>query len=385
MENIPVYDNRDSEKGQNVILVALLMMVLIGMLSLVLDGGFSYASRRSAQNAADAGALAGANVLCGIQSGDAYDTAWEYAVTRNQAVDADIAIDDTVQVTATVTHDSFFAGLIGHEVVTVTAFAEAGCYNPCGAAVLPVAWACSPPAGGSLEDDCNIITGTVDAPGPLYLVMDSEKAEEDYVCQDPPNSGEPAGTLDCDIDDDGIDDLIGGGGRSWLNLDGGSGDANELVSWLEQRITVPLDIHTWLGGISGVSTSVFRAAEWLAIEHPVVILPVFNDYTVDCDPEPITSPCHNQWHTGLDSERHSNATSQDYYHVISFSPFIVTGVSTGNNACEGVCTAKDWLVTLGWLTEHAKTIEGYFISGYEDGMSGKCDNYGGAVTIYLDH
>src|SRR5512139_1081114 len=105
---------QSSEKGQNVILIALMMMVLIGLLALVLDGGFSYASRRASQNAADAGALAGANILCGTSGGDAYAAAWDYAVTRNGAVDADISIaEKMITVTATIPHQSFFAGLIG--------------------------------------------------------------------------------------------------------------------------------------------------------------------------------------------------------------------------------------------------------------------------------
>lgn len=389
MDSNSVNTNQHSEKGQNVILIALLMMVLIGLLALVLDGGFSYASRRSAQNAADAGALAGANILCAAEGGDAYAEAWEYAVTRNAAVDADIAIaEKVITVTATIPHQSFFAGLIGQNVITTTATATAGCFAPCfSEGVLPVAWACTPPVGGDPEDDCEIQAGTIDpdVPGPLYMVMDSEKAADDYKCQNP-ITHEPAGYLDCDFDDDGVDDLIVGGGRSWLDLNGDSSSASELKTWIEGGYAYEIPNHLWLPGSSAVDTSVFISAKTRVGDF--VILPVFNDYTLDCDPEPTESGCHSQWHTGVDDEFPTSGTSKDYFHIISFSLFKITGVSTsaGPGGCEGDCTAKNYLVdTLHWMDANTKTIEGYFVEGYVPGLGGKCDYDAGAYTIYLDH
>lgn len=51
------------ESGQNLIIVALMMVVLIGFLGLVIDVGYALAQRRLAQNAADAAAHAGARAL----------------------------------------------------------------------------------------------------------------------------------------------------------------------------------------------------------------------------------------------------------------------------------------------------------------------------------
>jgi hypothetical protein len=382
--------NQRSEKGQNVVLIALLMMVFIGLLALVLDGGFSYASRRSAQNAADAGALAGANILCSTSGGDAYAEAWEYAVTRNAAVDADIAIaEKVITVTATIPHQTFFAGLIGQNVVTTTATATAGCFSPClGEGVLPVAWACTPPAGADPEDDCEIQPGTIDEPGPLYIIMDSEKAADDYICAYPPNPDPlPPGILDCDFDNDGEDDLIVGGGRSWLDLDGGSGDANELKTWITEGQGGDIPVHVWLSGITGNMEVAYQAAADRVGD--IVLVPVFNDYTLDCDPEPTTSGCHGQWHSGSDIEFASDGTSTDYYHVISFSAFIITGVAEGNQCAphHGDCVARDALVAQGFYDNpHSlRAIEGYFIEGYVPGLGGKCDYDAGAYTIYLDH
>ncbi|MFN2237365.1 MAG: pilus assembly protein TadG-related protein, partial [Anaerolineales bacterium] len=44
------------EKGQSIILIALMFFAMVVMLALVLDGGNIYAQRRAAQLAADAGA-----------------------------------------------------------------------------------------------------------------------------------------------------------------------------------------------------------------------------------------------------------------------------------------------------------------------------------------
>jgi hypothetical protein len=118
----------------------------------------------------------------------------------------------------------------------------------------------------------------------------------------------------------------------------------------------------------------------------IVLLPVFNDYTVKCNPEPI-SACDDQWHPDLDQVS-GDGDQQDYYHIIYFSLFKITGVYKNPN-CYGVCTARDYLVGLPnnvyELKANESTIEGYFIEGYDPGLGGKCQDDSGAVTIYLDH
>ncbi len=51
------------EDGQSLVIVALGMVAFIAILALVIDGGNAYAAKRQAQNAADAGALAGAQYM----------------------------------------------------------------------------------------------------------------------------------------------------------------------------------------------------------------------------------------------------------------------------------------------------------------------------------
>ena len=51
------------ERGQVLIMMAMGMMVLLGIVALTIDVGFTYEHRRSLQNAVDAAALAGAAEL----------------------------------------------------------------------------------------------------------------------------------------------------------------------------------------------------------------------------------------------------------------------------------------------------------------------------------
>ncbi len=417
-----------SEKGQNIILVAIMMLFFIGLLALVLDGGMAYAKRRAAQNAADAGALAGANQLCALNPTDSpYNAAYQYAVTRNKALKADIQVGEkSITVTASMSNKTFFAQLLGTNVITETATASAGCFSPCtSTGVLPVAWACrSPSVNGTPTaptDGCAIQYGTIDTPGPLYVIMDSNKAGLDYQCKNPPNNTYQTDYLDCDFINadgsygigDGVDDLLSGGGRSWLDLNGGSSNASELKDWVTGKETATISTHTWLPGASGNIGSVYNSLgkDDLYVGQ-IFLVPVFNDYTVSCDPS-TDLLCISKYHTkppDLWQDRiMASSGSKDYYHVASTSLFMITGIYRGKNGgkCQGNCTATNYLIDQckvspapSWCyypdpdpknnvkllyDDNAKTIEGYFIEGSDPRLSGKCDYDAGAYTIYLNH
>ena len=53
--------HRQAESGQVIVIFALALVVIVAMVGLVLDGGSTFAQRRTQQNAADLAALAGAN------------------------------------------------------------------------------------------------------------------------------------------------------------------------------------------------------------------------------------------------------------------------------------------------------------------------------------
>ena len=136
------------ESGQSFVLLAIMLVVLFGILALVLDGGNLYTKRRSAQNAADAGALAGARELClNKDPAQALYKAQQYSEVHNGPTSATIAVGtDVVTVTAHITTNTYFAHLIGFPTATVEATAAAGCFSATfGESILPVAWACRPP------------------------------------------------------------------------------------------------------------------------------------------------------------------------------------------------------------------------------------------------
>jgi len=118
------------EAGQNLVLVALLMVVILGITAMVLDGGYAFAQRRRMQNAADAAAMAGARELALTQDqGQAYARAVEYAVNYNGADSASVSVNidtGTVTVTATKSFPTFFAGVLGIDELTASAMAVAG-------------------------------------------------------------------------------------------------------------------------------------------------------------------------------------------------------------------------------------------------------------------
>ena len=116
-------------EGQTLVIVALALFALIALVAVAIDGGNLMAERRKMQNAADAGALAGAHEICFGSPGQAEAVARDYAITNNGADQADVSIVDslTVHVTATRTVETYFAGIIGFRTVNVAAEAAAMC------------------------------------------------------------------------------------------------------------------------------------------------------------------------------------------------------------------------------------------------------------------
>jgi hypothetical protein len=291
-----------SEKGQTLVLVVIAFLAFVAILALVLDGGNAYAAKRKAQNSADAGALAGATYMCqhrneaGVVDA-AIQKAKDYAdlngADKYAQVDANLEAA-TVVVTAKVTKNTFFAGLIGFDQVSPSAVAEAACRPP-GIGVLPVAWSCRENVVGEVEctEDIGPCRSEDDPKGMncTYILMDSVKVsnpnkknghcdpdetdptkpqycycdptitdpsnpqycgnQEDLECS--PQEGTPytcsptdPNLIDCDLNNDCVDELMTGGARSWLDLNGGGGGANELKDWItgaEDPFSIRLHRH----------------------------------------------------------------------------------------------------------------------------------------------
>lgn len=113
------------------IIAALAMVIVLGFLAMALDGGMAYAGRRTAQNAADAAALAGAKVLQDEGVGPAVQAAiYDYSERNNLDVSAWSYVYEEgeevgVAVTTTSTFSTSFASIMGIHTITTVAPAEA--------------------------------------------------------------------------------------------------------------------------------------------------------------------------------------------------------------------------------------------------------------------
>jgi hypothetical protein len=364
-----------TEKGQSLVILAILLVVLLAFVALALDGGNTYVRRRQAQTAADAGALAGARQLCETASAsEAILAAQDYAITRNGSDTADVTVfldDGQVQVDTKITFDTFLAHLIGRPQMEVQATATAECQSPgAGQGIIPTAWACNPPINPPPPDedgDCEQDTITpeeleeylTNPPLPhcspicpeLYIIMNTDSTGDEYCA--------PDGTIDCDFDGDGENDLIAQGDRSWLNLDGGNPSDVEMRSWVEDGYAGELFIHTWFAGSPGAQTPVFNSVSTRIGDF--LIIPVFDDL---CGSEPSADgACSDSFH---DQDTVVVGNGQSYFHVIGFSIFVPTCVDSGG---QDVCPGHNEAVVNG-MDHQEKTIEGYFIEGTVSGLGG---------------
>ncbi len=129
-----------SQRGQTLPVITLFMFALLGMCALAIDVGSWYQQKRSLQNAADAGALAGAAYLPVSWGAAQTAAAGEYAknATGDSAtyqVSTAFVTNDSITVTTTRSANSFFATLLGHSSVTVKATAKATMTQSGGGAV----------------------------------------------------------------------------------------------------------------------------------------------------------------------------------------------------------------------------------------------------------
>lgn len=125
------------EEGQVLVQVTIAIIVLLAFVSLAVDASMVYSERRNMQNAADAGALAGAYQMCFVDPtrASAEAVAVDYATERNQAETAlvdfypedDTAIGGLITVTAQITTPTYFARFVGFPEIDVGATAVAAC------------------------------------------------------------------------------------------------------------------------------------------------------------------------------------------------------------------------------------------------------------------
>ena len=403
-----------NEKGQSLVIIAIAFFVLVAIAALLIDGGILYLNRRAAQTAADAAAMAGAHELC-VNNGsttDIQNVVNQYAITENGATAVeDLTIDASdysVSVTTRLEMPSFFASTMGYATNAVRATASAKCFPP-GATegVLPIAWTCQPPVGGS-TDTCVIhsipwdvfqdLFVTVDPPSPwfnfgpgtsssllltegdgvnhgtytdavggimTYLLMDSSTFNSSLHCVELNPVG---GTINCDFNNDGILEVEGGANRGWLLLDGTG--ASDLSNIIRYGYPSELLLPQWFPGKNGVSNSVFDTAN--DIKFYPSLVPVFNGVCTGVTAANIPTNCPDYVAGDLIRAGSGNLT---YYRVPSVAAFVITCVSKNPSM---KCPGK----ALAGVDHNVSTIEGYFVSGYT-GRSTSIDPNGFYLGVYI--
>jgi hypothetical protein len=407
----PPLDQRDT--GQTLILFAFAIVGLVALAALIIDGGSIYLNRREAQTAADAAAMAGAYTKC-VENGSEADiqaAAEQYAVTENHASALEsVEVDENGQVNVQTRMDnpSFFASLLGQETDVARAQAAAGCFPPQSTKnLLPIAWACGPPAGEASTEDCTIHQIPVevfkqlrtdlgdpwfeqsghlldagdyvddpvashynDGSGGVmaYLVMDANTLfEEDCIELNP-----AGGTITCDLNGDGILDVGGGGDRGWLALSGNG--AADLVDLMLNGYSGTITLPEWFQGQTGTIANLFIQAD-NNIRFNLVLVPVFDAI---CDGYTDTTlpscPDYNPGELILPG----NGTGGAYVRVATFAPFVVTCVHKQGEST--LCPAQE-LAGGDAADPNAKTMEGYFLSGVAG--TGEIDPNGFDLGVYI--
>ncbi len=228
-----------SEKGQTLVIVALLMLVLMALLAMVIDVGNIYVERRLVQRAADAGALAGVRALSLNQTqADVLAAVNDYAVVRNGAGSCQAQIlSSSVTVTASKTFNTYFASVVGIPHFNVQAVAQAG-YS------FPSEW-----RGGLMP---LLVKNTAITLTRQIQIWDDKTQVSDY------NYGK-----------------VADGERGWANFDGGSVDNNEIVAWVAYGYPGTVKVGDWVNGTPGTKTAGLQEMAQVRL-NTVIIVPVYD-------------------------------------------------------------------------------------------------------------
>jgi len=298
MRNRTISRRDNGESGQTLVVVTLALIALIGFLALAIDVGVLYSWRRNLQNAADAGALAGAGEICRGNPGSAISVAEAYAIeNRADAATAVIEGDSSniVRVTATSDVSLFFARALGMAESGVTAEAAAVCGGVTRAGhIWPIALHDSLLAGKTCGDR-------------IIIIDDTKQCGVD---------------MDCDLDGDGNDDVstgyvdkTTGGDRGWLLFNVQNSDMPEYCDtfpencgnqpgwFIENPLCVMPELPICIQGESGTIANFFDTADTVARENDpfYAYIPIFHkaaDKKVGCpDGYPVFGGlgCNSQW------------------------------------------------------------------------------------------
>jgi hypothetical protein len=379
------------ERGQSLVLITLVIFALVALLALVLDGGMAYSQRRAAQNAADAGALAGANIYCSTGNvNQALDKAYDYADFNNAPVAHGTSAtfsNGAIRVDAQIEYDSFFAGILGYDIMNVGATASAGCFLPCYGNVIPVVLACKPPeedGSGNWqegpEDDC--------------FVYEHQDADVRYVIAD-------SNFIECDYGDDVCEQFsqtFSPGLFAWLDLEEGGSGTGKIRAIINGDTDLTIYLPTWYRETTGNRNPIYMDLQDYIDE--IFTVPIFNKRCREGDPRvKCIDKCNNdncEDESVVPSDFY-NGSGIEYFNIHRLAQFKIKCVCTGNNNCEhngNGCSGREALAQkmrdLGannGQINSMNTVEGVFVQGTSDDVSGRCGDGTGAglYTIYLDN
>lgn len=160
------------ESGQVIVLMTGAMLTLLGVVGLVLDVGIHLEEKRQLQNAVDAAAHAGAQML--PDTGDAATQANTYFEANRPDGSAALAISyptpdrEQIEIVGTVQVNYTFFALFGRDSATITARAVAGAQSTDIVLALD--------RSGSMCRDSHFLTSNCPAPPPDHEPMTSVKA-----------------------------------------------------------------------------------------------------------------------------------------------------------------------------------------------------------------
>ncbi len=359
-----VFTRRD--KGQVLVFAAVIfLVVLIPLAALFVDGSILMLTRRQAQAAADAGALAGTRKLCEKNSVDVVisTATTDYAIGKNHASTASATINGwQVKVDTTASRPSFFAKLIGIPEITSSATATASCLFPSNN-VLPVAFNC-PGGPGEGEGGCGVDmfdwkdTHTPDSI--LYLLVEASGPL--------PNLCEPDGTMVCDTVTTTSDDytpvgkqvrVLGDGQRTYVTDLCGGTPVNICVRDIFNEAEPPATSFSgdsWYDDGPGVRASFYGELMNRIPPSHVFLVPFFTE----------------------------DNGSQVY--ITMAAQFMVTCVSKQPNESNPVCPGKKaWLnaqTDAGIKAQGAFTMEGYFVTNYPINLNDPGSNGTANLGVY---
>jgi len=344
-------DDPERQRGQSMVLITLLIVVMLVFAGLVMDGGYAYALRRETQNAADAGALAGAQELARRYNCDSPGSALDDVeiakrinnyVERNGVPDSNGAPGDATNTNVR----RRYVDKDGNEIDTAQDIGQVG-YVPAAAVGVRVVPNLEVPtflmglvgiSQITVAAEAEACMGTVKVVnGGMFPVLVHESVFEDVTYGDNITIWNDDET----IAGDGGEPLPSGASRGWANFNyvystsgnhqiaGYDVSSADLKNWAQNGWNGTIQagqkgawgtgdyIHGQPGVIASVLHVITVGSEWVI---PIYDAKFQND--LSDPPNNLPEPDPYRWQTG-------DATSM--YHIIGFARVKITQVQTGGS------------------------------------------------------